>query len=86
MYYFYIIYSTTLDHYYSGHTKNLHERIRKHNSNHKGFTGKANDWQLLYKEEFETKSAAYARERQIKSWKNRERMKQLILAGSEHPD
>ncbi|MCD4735677.1 MAG: GIY-YIG nuclease family protein, partial [Bacteroidales bacterium] len=59
---------------------------RKHNTNHKGFTGKANDWALVYYEIFETKSEAYARERQVKGWKNTERIKQLIRKGSEHPD
>jgi putative endonuclease len=30
------------------HSDDLEERIRKHNSNHKGFTGIVNDWGLTY--------------------------------------
>lgn len=85
-YYFYIIFSEELDKFYYGHTNEFDNRVRKHNTNHKGFTGKANDWALVYYEIFETKSEAYARERQVKGWKNTERIKQLIRKGSEHPD
>jgi putative endonuclease len=54
-YYFYIIYSPSIYKYYIGHTAELIERLRKHNSNHKGFTGKVNDWAFVYVETFETK-------------------------------
>jgi putative endonuclease len=78
MYYFYILYSPTLDRYYIGHTSNIEERISKHNTNHKGFTGKANDWRLIYKEQYKSKSDAYKRERIVKAWKNRNRIEALI--------
>jgi putative endonuclease len=71
MYYFYIIYSATLDRYYTGYTLNLEERIRKHNTHHRGYTGKTNDWKLVYMEEYSIKKDAYQRERQVKKWKNR---------------
>ena len=38
------------------HSDDLEERIRKHNSNHKGFTGIVNDWGLTYSEVFELKA------------------------------
>jgi len=78
-----------LDKFYYGHSSALKERICKHNTKHKGFTGKVNDWKLVYSEKFNTKKAAYARERQVKAWKNRKRVENLIVkfnAGSEHPD
>ncbi|MCH6235891.1 GIY-YIG nuclease family protein [Cognataquiflexum rubidum] len=76
---FYILYSKNLDKYYVGHTCDvLDERLRKHNSNHKGFTGNSPDWKLVYKEEFEDKKSAYARERQIKSMKRRKKIIELI--------
>ncbi|MEN8122669.1 MAG: GIY-YIG nuclease family protein [Bacteroidota bacterium] len=78
--YFYILFSKQLDKFYIGHTNNIEERLRKHNSNHKGFTGKANDWEIVYSEEFDTKSGAYARERNIKNWKSRSRIEELIKA------
>ena len=86
MYYFYIIYSKRADIFYTGYSGELQERIRKHNSNHKGFTGRFNDWKLVYSEKFKTKSEAYARERQVKKWKNRDRIVKLITKSSEHPD
>ena len=80
-YHFYILFSDKADKYYIGHTSQLEERLRKHNSNHKGFTGKYNDWKVVYTEAFETKSDAYARERQVKNWKNRSRITELIQRG-----
>ena len=71
MFCFYILYSANIDRYYIGHTNNLSERIRKHNSKHKGFTGQTDDWVLVYLEEYETKSQAYQRERQVKNLKSK---------------
>ncbi|RLD58138.1 MAG: GIY-YIG nuclease family protein [Bacteroidetes bacterium] len=82
-YFVYIIYSKNIDKFYIGFTKNISERIRKHNSNHKGFTGKTNDWVIVYNEEFKTKSEAYSREREIKSWKNRNKITELIKNNNE---
>jgi putative endonuclease len=77
-YSFYILHSENIDKYYIGHTSQLHERLKKHNRNHKGFTGKSDDWQLVYHEVYESKTEAYARERQVKKWKSRARIKALI--------
>ncbi len=77
-YYFYILYSQKLDKYYIGSTQNLESRLRKHNSNHKGFTGKIGDWEIVYFETFDAKSLAYARERQVKNWKSRAAILKLI--------
>src|SRR5690606_16230872 len=87
----YILYSSSLDKFYIGHTTEpIEERLRKHLSNHKGFTGKAKDWEVVYKEFFITKGEAYARERQFKSWKSAEKLRAFIKkhssADSEHPD
>jgi putative endonuclease len=79
----YILYSNSLDRYYIGSSgDDLQDRLRRHNSNHKGFTGKVADWQIVYKEEYNTRSEAYRRELLIKSWKSRKRIEQLV--GSEH--
>ena len=76
---FYILYSKNLNQYYVGHTsEGLDERLRKHLSNHSGFTGKAKDWIVVYFEEFETKSLAYRRELEVKKWKSRIRIEKLI--------
>ena len=53
MYTFYILYSKIKSHYYIGFTGDkFEERLRKHNSDHKGFTGKAGDWIIVYSEIF----------------------------------
>ena len=78
MYYFYIIFSKNLNRYYIGHSKDPLKRLTKHNTNHKGWTGKTNDWEIIYTEEFKTKSNAYARERQVKRWKSRKAIERLI--------
>ena len=79
----YILYSPKLDRYYIGHTSDdLEERLRRHNSNHKGFTGQASDWTISYFESYKTKEAAYSRERQLKSWKSRKKIEQLVKSGS----
>ena len=65
-----------------GDTSDIEERLKKHNTNHKGFTGKAGDWIVVYSESFTTKQLTFAREREIKAWKSRKRIEKLI--GSQH--
>ncbi|MDP4263081.1 MAG: GIY-YIG nuclease family protein [Bacteroidota bacterium] len=85
MWTFYILYSSILDRYYIGFTGDeLNERIRRHNSNHKGFTGGIGDWKVVYTELYKTKPEAYQREREVKNWKSRKMIERLI--GSGHPD
>ena len=82
----YILYSKTLDKFYVGYTgDDLEERLRKHNSQHKGFTGGLGDWTICYSEPFELKTNAIKREKQIKNWKSRKLIEKLI-ADSVHPD
>ncbi|ERJ57898.1 GIY-YIG nuclease family protein [Sphingobacterium paucimobilis] len=83
----YILYSVSLDRYYVGFTGNLVERLRRHNSYSKGYTGRAKDWVVVYREAFADKSAAMEREGAIKSWKSRVLIEELIRSvGLEHPD
>ena len=82
----YILYSKVMNRFYVGFTADeLQERIRKHNTNHKGFTGGKADWELKYFESYLTKSEAMMREKQIKGWKSRKLIEKLIES-SEHPD
>ena len=81
MFYVYILYSLKRNVFYIGHTgDDLEERLRKHNSNHKGFTGKTGDWTIVYTEMFSSKTNAYQREREIKAWKSRNRIDDLIAS------
>ncbi|MNK70169.1 GIY-YIG nuclease superfamily protein [compost metagenome] len=70
----YILYSASRDRYYIGSTSDL----EKHNTNHKGFTGKAGDWKVVHMEEFPSKHESLKREKQIKSWKSRTAVEKLI--------
>jgi len=45
---------------------------------HGGFTSRAKDWTLVYSEIFATKTEALKKEKELKGWKNRDRIKELI--------
>ncbi len=74
----YILFSKTKNRYYIGYTSNLEERIIRHNQKSKGFTGNVDDWKVVYIEKYETKEQAHQRELQIKSWKSRIKIQDLI--------
>ncbi len=78
MFYLYILYSPSRDRYYVGFTSNLENRIKKHNTNHRGFTGHTGDGILVYQEVFNKKQEASQRERKIKAWKSRRLIEKLI--------
>ncbi|MFY7840172.1 MAG: GIY-YIG nuclease family protein, partial [Lacibacter sp.] len=75
----YILYSASVNKYYVGFTGGLIEdRVRRHNSNHKGFTGRIGDWQLMYTEVYSEKAQAQGREKEIKAKKSRLYIETLI--------
>ena len=74
----YILFSQTKNRFYIGFTSNLEERIIRHNQKSKGFTGNTNDWKVVYTENYASKDEAHERELQIKSWKSRIKIQQLI--------
>ena len=78
MFYVYILYSASLNKYYVGYTAGTDGRLYKHNTKHKGFTGKADDWALVYTEAFPDKTQALRREKQIKQWKSCKAIEDLI--------
>ncbi len=78
----YILFSKQLNLYYVGHTcETMDERLRKHRSDHKGFTSRSKDWEVAHIEHFNDKSSAYKRELEIKRWKNRKKIEDLIAKG-----
>ena len=78
MFYTYIIYSNKADKFYIGATENLEQRLAKHRNKNKGFTNQADDWQIVYSKEFQTKTEALAYERLIKNWKSKKKIISLI--------
>ena len=78
IFYVYILYSPSHDTFYIGSSENTQQRLKKHLANHKGFTSKAKDWIISYTESFAQKSIALKREKQLKAWKNKTRIRQLV--------
>lgn len=79
----YILHSKQLNKFYIGFTsEDIQARLNKHLANHKGFTAKAKDWQIVYTEMFAEKSAALQREKQLKGWKSNTRINELIARSS----
>jgi putative endonuclease len=74
----YILFSKNKNRFYVGFTSNLQDRIIRYNQKSKGFTGNANDWEIVYTENYFSKKEAYKRELQIKSWKSRLKIQELI--------
>ncbi len=54
-FYVYIIYSKTIDQFYIRNTANFEERLFRHNNSGSKSTKKANDWNLVYQQEYATK-------------------------------
>ncbi len=77
-FYIYILYSSSLDQYYVGHTENLSDRIFRHNNSGSKSTKKANDWIIKHHEEFESRPEAMQRELEIKNKKSRKYIELLI--------
>lgn len=86
MWFLYIIYSHKLDRYYVGYTDDLAWRIERHNSGWGRYTKTGIPWKLVYQEEFETKSEAIKREREIKKKKSRKYIENLISRAGGRPD
>ncbi|WP_158727695.1 MULTISPECIES: GIY-YIG nuclease family protein [unclassified Flavobacterium] len=79
MFHVYILFSRSQDKYYVGYTSMvLEERLRRHLSTHKGFTARAKDWAIVYSELFDQKSLAISREQEIKKWKSKTKIVELI--------
>ncbi|WP_445385406.1 GIY-YIG nuclease family protein [Robiginitalea sp. IMCC44478] len=67
MYTVYVLYSKKLKRYYAGFTRNLDERIRRHNSGRSKYTSKGAPWELVKTFECATALEAIRLERKIKA-------------------
>lgn len=86
MYYTYILYSPKIDKYYVGYTHDLELRVERHNSGWGKFSSSGIPWKLVYSEEFNSKSDALKREREIKGRKSRSYIEKLIGHAGGRPD
>ncbi len=78
MFYVYILRSKKTKRYYIGHTEDLHRRVEQHNSGEVKSTKAYRPWEIIYTEEYETKSQAMRREKEIKSYKGGNAFRKLI--------
>ena len=79
MYTTYVLYSEKYDKIYIGFTSDLEQRLLSHNRlATKGWTVKYRPWRLLYTEEYEAKSDAMRRERELKSYRGRQFIRGLL--------
>ena len=65
-----------------GHTKDLDKRLNEHNQGRTRSTKSYKPWKLVYGEKYETKSEAYKRELEIKSYKSGYKFQLLKLSES----
>ncbi len=72
MYKVYALYSRKIDRLYVGQTQDLEKRLREHLGGVSIYTKRTDDWELIYTEEYTTRGQAIKREKQLKSAKGRE--------------
>jgi putative endonuclease len=73
----YIIYSSSFDVFYKGHTEDIEKRLEYHNTNQSKYTSGKGPWKLVYQEIFKARSEAMRREKQLKK-QNRKYIEWLI--------
>jgi len=72
MYYVYILQSIQTTRFYVGSTKDVQNRLRKHNAGHSLATKAYRPWKLVHTEQFLTRANAMRREHEIKRHKSRD--------------
>ena len=76
--YIYILKSKTADKYYIGSSENPERRLEFHNTIEKGFTARDRPWEIVFTQEFTSKTDTMKVERKIKSWKSRKMIERVI--------
>ncbi len=67
---------------YTGITDDLKNRLRQHKNGQSKFTKRFKEIELIYTENFETKTKAAKREREIKGWSRNKKIEKLELPSS----
>ncbi len=63
---------------YVGSCLDVDQRLKDHNRGNTTYTNRLTPWILLYQEEFATLAEARARERQLKRWKSKQKILEMI--------
>ena len=79
-FYLYVLRSISTGRFYIGHTENLARRLAEHNSQRVSSTRNRGPWELVYSEEFATRSQASRRERAVKKMKSHAWIEQVARA------
>jgi len=74
----YILKSLKNGKHYIGQTNNFADRINRHNSGRSKATKNSIPWELIYSEEYSSRSLAFRREQEIKSYKGGIKFKKLL--------
>ena len=76
----YVLYSSTFDKIYVGFSANWEKRLESHNKlATKGWTVRFRPWTLIHLECYQTKPLAMKREKQLKGFKGRLWIRNVIL-------
>ena len=78
MYFVYIIKSINFNRYYIGSTEDIERRLLYHNSGKVKSTKVYKPWEIVYSESYNSRSEAFKREKQIKSYKGGMAFKKLL--------
>ena len=77
----YILHSVQSNKIYIGFTSNLEQRLISHNElSNKGWTIRFRPWKLIHSEVFETKSDAMKREKELKSSRGRNWIRENLIS------
>ncbi len=81
VYYLYVLQSESTGSYYVGYTKDLEERLERHQQGRSPFTKLRGPYKIVYVEEYGSRSEAAKREKEIKAKKSGPYIQQLISKG-----
>ena len=78
LYYTYILRSKIKERYYIGHTSNIGKRLQCHNEGRNRSTKAYKPWELVYSEEYNTRSEAMKRECYLKKMKCKKYINEIL--------
>ena len=79
MYFVYISKRINFNRYYIGSTEDIKRRLLHHSSGKIKSTKAYKPWEIVYSESYNTRSEAFKKEKQIKSYKGGVVFKKLLL-------
>jgi putative endonuclease len=82
-FYVYILYSVFNDRYYIGQTNDVDARIIRHNNGYVKSTKPYRPWEIVHVEQYVDRASSMARENQLKSWKSKAKIIELVNRKSE---